>query len=233
MTVTLNEILAEAPKFHLNAAGQPVSWGLAEEVLRYIAGYSTASMRTLEIGAGFSTLVFALSGSSHTVIVPDEGQVEKIQSFASQSHIDLTNVDFRVDYSQVVLPQLEQTALDLVLIDGDHAFPAPFIDWYYAAIRMRPGARMIVDDTHLWTGKILHGFLSEDPGWRLDRKFRRTSVFEMIRPLDKNESWVDQRFVARRSPTPLRIAAVDAMYLARSGRWAELRTKVRERLGRS
>ena len=25
------------------------------------------------------------------------------------------------------------TFTDLVLIDGDHAFPMPFIDWYYTA----------------------------------------------------------------------------------------------------
>jgi hypothetical protein len=39
--------------------------------------------------------------------------------------------------------------LDLVLIDGDHAFPASFIDWYYTAEQVKLGGYVIVDDTNL------------------------------------------------------------------------------------
>ena len=68
-----------------------------------------------------------------------------------------------VDYSDRLLHQM--SAQVLVLIDGSHSFPSPFIDWYYTAFRLRVGGFLVVDDTQLWTGHVLKRFLEAEPDW--------------------------------------------------------------------
>jgi predicted O-methyltransferase YrrM len=81
----------------------------------------------------------------------------------------------------MVLPSFEGPELDFVLVDGDHAFPTPFIDWYYAAERLRVGGRMMIDDIPLRTGAVLDDFLStETTRWRAVRRLPRTVVYEKL-----------------------------------------------------
>jgi hypothetical protein len=46
-------------------------------------------------------------------------------------------VTFEINRSELALPALDPEPLDLVLIDGSHAFPHVFVDWMYTA----PGSR--------------------------------------------------------------------------------------------
>lgn len=89
--------------------------------------------------------------------------------------------------------------LDLVLIDGDHAFPSPFIDWYYTADRINKGGYVIVDDTQLSTGRILHDFLClEKKRWKLHRVIGKTSIFKKMASGNVAEGifWIQQPFVS-------------------------------------
>ena len=103
--------------------------------------------KTLETGAGVSTVLFALKGTQHTCIVPDQTQVQGIKEICNQNQISTDKIDFRIDGSENVLPQLRPAGLDLVLIDGCHGFPAPFIDWHYAGSGLKANGILIVDDT--------------------------------------------------------------------------------------
>jgi Methyltransferase domain len=113
----------------------------------------------------------------------------------------MDHVTFHCGRSDEVLPGLDPSPLDFVLIDGGHGFPVPFIDWWYAGQRLRAGGLVVVDDTHLWTGRILARFLQEEPNWELVETlpmrsvvFRRTSDG----PAGLQE-WNRQPFVSRRS----------------------------------
>src|SRR6185503_1666742 len=79
----------------------------------------------------------------------------------------LEHVTFELGPSDKLLPTMALGDLDLVLIDGGHGFPVPFIDWYYTAFALKAGGIVIVDDTQIWTGAVLRDFLMADPDWKL------------------------------------------------------------------
>ena len=153
--MNLDELLRARPLFHENVSGQPHSWQLGRDVLSFIATHIHQGSRTLEVGAGVSTVLFALREAQHTCIVPEEKEVARIKAFCREHRIPLGKVTFEVDVSDRGLPRLDVTDLDLVLIDGAHGFPVPFLDWYYTAERLKVGGLLVVDDTQIWTGHVL------------------------------------------------------------------------------
>jgi hypothetical protein len=196
----LDDLLRAEPKFHRGASGEPYSWQLSDKVLRFINTHLYGESKTLETGAGVSTVLFALKGASHTCIVPAEEEVIRIKAFCQEHHILLDNLRFEVDRSERCLPRLDVTRLDLVLLDGAHGFPIPFLDWYYTADRLKVGGYLIIDDTQLWTGHTLKMFLMAEPEWKLEVDYPpRSVVFTKLQDggCGKNES--DQPFVAQQT----------------------------------
>jgi hypothetical protein len=126
--------------------------------------------------------------------------VENIRGYCASHDVDLSRVRFELGRSEDVLPGLSLPELDLVLIDGGHGFPTPFVDWYYTARRLRVGGVLVVDDIHLWTGLVLRDFLVEEPGWMLQTEFPlRAAVFEKTAPMPSLPEWFAQPFVLNRS----------------------------------
>lgn len=204
--MTLEELLEQAPQFHSNE-GRPWSWQLATEVLEFIDAHVHEGMITLETGAGVSTVLFAARGAHHTAIAPAPEEFARIRRFCEKSGVSLERVALRAEKSEDLLPGLEPHGLDLVLIDGSHAFPAPFIDWYYTAAALKVGGHVIVDDVQLWTGHVLKRFLDEEPGWALRHAYTgRSAVFVKEEPFAGLREWTDQPFVTRRS-RPLQVAS--------------------------
>ena len=64
-----------------------------------------------------------------------------------------------------MLPRLEQTPLDLVLVDGAHGFPYPVLDWWFTAPRLRLGGRMLIDDAYMPPVAVLVDALRAQQGW--------------------------------------------------------------------
>jgi predicted O-methyltransferase YrrM len=197
----LDGVLANPPATHRDREDRPLAWQIARRVLEFLDEHVTADSRTLETGAGLSTALFAAKGAEHTCVVPFTSEIERLQTWAADAGVSMDRVTFHRGPSDEVLPTLEDTPLDLVLVDGGHGFPIPFIDWWYAGRRLRVGGLLVIDDTQLWTGRVLTGFLGEQPGWeqveRLPMRsamFRRTSAEP-----DGLQEWGDQPFVVRRS----------------------------------
>ena len=71
MMDAVEELIAERPHFHAWPDGKPANWAVAPDVLRFIGRQLTPGMRTLETGAGQSTVVFALAEAQHTCIIGD------------------------------------------------------------------------------------------------------------------------------------------------------------------
>jgi hypothetical protein len=173
----LTDVLDDPPKVH-PSDGQLIAWGLQRPVLDFIDAYVTEGSKTLETGAGLSTILFALKGASHICITPFQEEVGRIRDYCAQRGISLQNVDFRVDLSTNVLPGLGAVELDLALIDGCHGFPTPFMDWYFTAAQLKLGGILIVDDVQIWTGRVLRDFLVSEPEWKLIQPTSdRTAIF--------------------------------------------------------
>lgn len=134
-------------------------------------------------------------------------------------------------HSQAVLPAQEEEALDFVLIDGAHAFPLPLIDWYYTARRLRLGGLMMVDDTHIRSGKILTDFLeSEVDRWRLAERRPSLAMFEKVgEPTIPAGDWPEQPYSAH----PVRVPGIGPSALGRLRGAARLRSRLRKALSRS
>jgi predicted O-methyltransferase YrrM len=183
----IQTLLQDQPKFH--AVYNDVTlveedccnWSIDPTILEWIAQNVQPGFATLETGCGYSSVAFAVAGARHTVLSPIAAEHAAIQRWCAAQSIDLSQVEFLAQASQDVIHSLPQTPLDVVLIDGDHAFPMPLIDWYYTAERVKEGGMMLVDDTQIITGKILKDFLAmETDRWKLVGDFDKTSVFQRI-----------------------------------------------------
>jgi hypothetical protein len=186
----LKELLNNPPALHGWSDGKPITYTLSDEALSFIDKHTNPGAKTLETGAGISTVLFALNGTEHTCIVPDHAQVERIKQFCSRNQISTQKIDFRIDGSENVLPQIRPTGLDLVLIDGCHGFPAPFIDWYYAGSGLKADGILIIDDTQLWTGNVLKQFLLAESEWKHECDIlSRTAVFRKLKECELLKEW--------------------------------------------
>lgn len=196
--MNLQQVLADPPAAHKDQAGNFYSMGLMDEVLDFIHSNIDENSATLETGCGISTAMFALSGARHTVITPAEHELEKIKEYCQERGISTDKVNFTLGMSQHVLPNIELPALDLVLIDGLHGFPAPYIDWFYTAGKIKIGGLVVVDDVWVWACQILKDFLLVQPEWELVADFPpRTTVFRKLAEGSEYLEWTKQPYVAQ------------------------------------
>jgi len=199
--VDLQGLLANPPGTHLSRqTGEPLPWQIAPRVLEIVDASVGPESRTLETGAGVSTVLFALKHAAHICVPPDPVQIDRIQAYCGRRDIGLDRLRFEVGRSEDVLPRVPLPRLDLVLIDGRHGFPTPFIDWYYTSNALRVGGFLVIDDIQLWTGNLLKQFLDAEPEWRLEKDFfPRASVFRKLAEGSHSKSWTEQPLLLRRT----------------------------------
>jgi Methyltransferase domain len=169
--------------------------GIHPEVLAFIFDSVSESSHSLETGAGKSTLAFAARGSRHITITPADSEVIAIRRFAEKHDIPLGSVTFVVEPSEQFLPSCDINQLDLVFIDGKHAFPWPMLDWFFTADKLRQGGIMLIDDVQLPSVSVLAEFMQVDPAWKMVHNFfGKTVAFEKLRPSIHEVSWHMQPF---------------------------------------
>jgi hypothetical protein len=197
--LTLDVLLREQPRFTQIGLGEFEYEGLSPETLRFIEGHVNAESVTLETGCGASTVLFAMKQTRHIAITPDPNEVERVTAYCRDHGVDPDSVAFVVDFSEQALPRLETPPLDLVVIDGRHGFPAPYIDWYYTAPKLKIGGMLVVDDTWIFACQILRDFLAEAPEWEMVCNFApRAAVFKKLAEGSHAQEWTDQPYVNRR-----------------------------------
>jgi len=196
----LDALLGERPHFH-GWESEPGSrnYSLSGDVLKWMAAHIPPGGAGLETGCGYSTLVFAAMCATHTVVSLFSHEHQLIREWGSRHALDMHNVTWIAGLSQEHLPGLRSDhSLDMVLIDGDHAFPAPFMDWYWSADRLKVGGIMIVDDIQLATGRILKEFLEmERERWQPMDVIDKTAIFKRIssNPVARGALWTKQPWV--------------------------------------
>ena len=187
----------ERPKFHGRELAGTQNWAIQTHVLEWLAENLPPDAETLETGCGYSTVIFACLANNHISISPFTEEHDVIKLWCKKNGIHTKHINFIPKSSQDAVHNLKQNELDFILIDGDHAFPAPFIDWYYTADMLKVGGYIAVDDTQIPTGKILRDFLSEEyTRWKLIYEQGNTSIFTRIsnRSVAKGIPWTKQPF---------------------------------------
>jgi len=156
-------------------------------------------MKTLETGIGASTAVFMLENTQHICITPRQEQFTLFTEYCARKGLRTDSLEFHKGHSERVAPQLNAKELDVVLIDGGHGFPTPFIDWFYLAGNLKVGGIVLIDDVQIWTAKVLMQFLRQEPGWsQVGSLIGRTAVFQLTSPFEAKEHDL-QPFVRRKS----------------------------------
>ena len=179
-------LMREQPKLHGRRTEERYevavfNWALQPAVLEWISRNVRPGLRTLETGCGYSTVLFAAGGCAHEAVSPFAEEHACINEWCREHGISTAGVTYHAAASQRVLPAMAPAPLDLVLIDGDHAVPAPFIDYYYTADRVVRGGLMLVDDTQLRSVQQLCDFLDDEQGrWEVVEQVVRTRIYRKL-----------------------------------------------------
>ncbi|MCL5746580.1 MAG: class I SAM-dependent methyltransferase [Acidobacteria bacterium] len=199
--MTVQELIASPPKLHIAGQGAPTdTWKLSDEELLFIDRAVDQNTRTIETGAGCSTVLFALKGADHTAIMPDRELADRILEYCAERRICTSGLKFIIDKSESALPRIQETDFQLALIDGRHGFPQPFLDYYYLASLLKPGGYLIVDDLHIWTCETLMQYLVEDNiNWRLIHESLGGCAFKKLGGDSQDSDYGGQTYVRRRS----------------------------------
>jgi predicted O-methyltransferase YrrM len=196
----LDALRRDRPSFHHAAYDQPAgarNWSISDPVLEWLARDLPQGGSTLETGAGYSTVLFAARSARHTAISFTTDEMRLIRAWCDAQGLPTGHVTHHAGGSQKILPGLDLPALDCVLIDGDHAFPAPMIDWYYTADRLKPGGFLLNDDLHLRSCLILDQFLEGEARagrWRKVAILKNTSVWQRLTEDSVHQGHADQPF---------------------------------------
>src|SRR5579863_709207 len=129
---------------------------------------------TAETGCGGSTIVLSQASEHHTSFAI-EGQERTITGLRQTS-------DFRGDHVVFVEGETRDTVprhpfegeLDLVLLDGPHAYPLPQIEFAYLFPHLRVGGWLVVDDIQIPSVHNLFTFLKKESSLVLEEIAVRT-----------------------------------------------------------
>jgi hypothetical protein len=190
------ELRSAPPSLH----GRSEFWGLAWEALDFIERTVQPGMATLETGAGASTIVFAARGAHHEAVTPSREEAERILAECDRRGISTEHLAFRIGSSADVLRTWEPRPLDLVLVDGAHAFPYPTLDWWYLAPHLKIGGLMLLDDAYMPPVAAVVDHLRDSTAWRLEEPASfRTAVARKLAEETPDGEWKGERVAGRMS----------------------------------
>ena len=153
---------------------------VTNRVLRAIAAHHPRPLlRTAETGTGRTTLLLSHASREHVVFAADDaGNGDSLERVRTSTLLAGETTCFVVGPTQLTLPRYEFTdELDLVLIDGPHAFPFPCLEYYYFAPHVRSGGLLIVDDINIPSIRFMYEFLRKDAMWRRNAVVDTTAFF--------------------------------------------------------
>lgn len=201
--INFDDLGRKFPSFHRKADGTPWFLGISGATLKEFASKLQPGMRTVETGAGYSSLAFILKNTYHTAICPDDYLEGNIRDWCLAMNVDASRFKYIMAKSQDCLPDITGE-IDFAFIDGDHAFPIPVIDFYYLSRLVKVGGYIAVDDINIWTGDILAKYLASSVEWKMIGEYDdKTVLFQRVLP-HSDKSLLDQPFVllnSRKLPT--------------------------------
>ena len=194
----VEEIIQDAPKFHKIGRNEIIMHpGI--EVLEFIAENTQEGDVTIETGSGYTTVVFIACGAKHTIVVPDQEQIDKIKTYCDKKGFGYSNVNFICESSDTYLPRISESKgtnrdIDFALIDGQHAFPFPIIDWAYIEKHIKLGGTICIDDVGIPSVGILADFMNIDWNYVEIKKTNKTYFYRIGRVDKGYEGWGQQPF---------------------------------------
>ena len=143
--------------------------------------------KTLETGAGLSTIAFGMVGTEHVAIDPTPGLWDRIKNHANLFGLKMENTEFIGERSEYLLPSMthDKESFDLIILDGSHTFPTPFVDWFYMAQFLKVGGILFLDDAwKLPVCRFLMDWMLRAPEWEGIERVGRAHVFRKTMAVD-------------------------------------------------
>lgn len=199
----VEQVLANPPRVH-EGAPDNAAWSTEESCYRFMAEQVEGGSRTLETGAGVSTVLFAAWGCHHVAVVPFAGEASAIEHYLDEQGINRDALTFDIRPSEVALPELAgRGPLDLVFVDGCHGFPSPIIDWFYGAGLLRRGGIVVFDDVQLPQVQcLLTTFIEPDERWEPVAGTTKWKAYRRLSEGSLGEEWFDQPYFSLPSSPP-------------------------------
>jgi precorrin-6B methylase 2 len=133
--------------------------------------------RSVETGCGGSSIVLSQASERH-VAFAIEGADGTIGELRKRSDLRTENVTFVEGETKDTLPGYRfEGDLDLVLLDGPHAYPMPQIEFAYLFPRIRLGGWLVLDDIQIPSVYELFHFLERESSVVLEEVVVRTAFF--------------------------------------------------------
>jgi precorrin-6B methylase 2 len=166
------ELIARAVQFHTWDAMAP----LALEALAKRRPFQFSA----ETGCGGSTIVLSHLSKHHTVFAI-EGPDRTITGLRQHSDFRPETVVFVEGETKRTLPLHPfENRLDLVLLDGPHAYPLPQLEFAYLFPHLREGGWLVLDDVQIPSVNELVQFLRRESSIVLEEVVVRTAIFRKI-----------------------------------------------------
>lgn len=148
---------------------------------------------TAETGCGGSTIVLS-HASQHHIAFAIEGKDHTISELRKQGDFRAGNVIFVEGETKDTLPGYRfEGDVDLVLLDGPHAYPLPQIEFAYLFPRIKPGGWLVVDDIQIPSVYSLFHFLKKESSVTLEEVAVRTAFFRRIKVVESGpDGWAQQ-----------------------------------------
>jgi predicted O-methyltransferase YrrM len=192
-------------------------WSTDRDCYLLIADNAGPGAHTLETGSGLSTILLAALGARHICVTPARIEVDRVLAYCHEHSIDTASLTFEIGCSDDVLPRLSgEEQLDLVFIDGNHGYPTPVIDWYYAGSRLRPGGLLVIDDVALPAVAQLCAFVDRDPRWALQHRTQKWVAYRRVTAGGLRQDWYEQPFYRPPPQQGLSAVTVRAMRKVRA-----------------
>jgi precorrin-6B methylase 2 len=133
-----------------------------------------------ETGCGGSTIVLS-HASDHHVAFAIEGADRTITELRRQSDLRAANVIFVEGETRDTLSRYPfEGELDLVLLDGPHAYPLPQVEFAHLFPHLRPGGWLVIDDIQIPSVYELFRFLRKESSVVLEEVAVRTAFFRRL-----------------------------------------------------
>jgi predicted O-methyltransferase YrrM len=133
---------------------------------------------TLEVGFAFArsaSHIAAAHGGPHTAMDPFQDRYGNM-GVSNMDKLGLgQQLTLHRDFSHNVLPALlrEGRTFDFIFIDGDHKFDGILVDFYYAALLLKPGGFVMMHDTWMRTTRLVESFVQSN---RKDFQYQSTPL---------------------------------------------------------
>jgi hypothetical protein len=201
-------VVDERPHLHVARDGSTKDGGLNRRMgERFIAEISALDHpRIAETGTGLTTLLFlSLEPASVISVSPAPDLHERTRDEARRRGIDLSPARFIDDRSESALPFLalvEGVELDVGFIDGNHGWPAVFVDFCYLNRMLRPGGLLFIDDVQIYAVAQLVCLLRvQEPHYELVEAGPKMATFRKVLDLPYLPDWRMEPFLTGNTAT--------------------------------